>query len=356
MSLVADVKARIGALELDVALSADPGEIVAVLGPNGAGKSTLLRCLAGLLPIDGGRIALDGQVLDSPTTGVFVPPQRRAVSVVFQDYLLFPSLSVLENVAFGLRARGTHARDARAAATTWLERVGLAERARSRPGELSGGQAQRVALARAMATQPRLLLLDEPLAALDATTRGDLRRDLRRHLSDSGGVRLLVTHDPVDAYALADRMIVMEDGRVVQSGTLAEVTAHPRSPYVADLVGINLVAGVVRAGRLETANGSIVIAAARAGGSATPDGAAFAAIRPGSIALHRAAPGGSPRNAWPCTVVDVDRRADRVRVILAGPLDLVAEITSDALAGLALRPGDAVHASVKATEVTIYAA
>jgi molybdate transport system ATP-binding protein len=340
-----------GELELAVEMVVRSGEVVAVLGPNGAGKSTLLRCLAGLLPIASGHISLDGTDLDVPGRDVFVPPERRAVSVVFQDYLLFAHLSALENVAFGLRAQGTPARAARAAAMAWLDTVGLADRAGARPAQLSGGQSQRVALARAMATRPRLLLLDEPLAALDATTRSSLRRELRQRLAEVDGARVLVTHDPVDAYALADRMIVLEQGRIVQSGTLADVTAHPRSRYVADLVGINLVRGKLSGGRLETDSGAIVVSAAHE----VADGPAFAAIRPGAVALHVAAPAGSPRNVWATTVHDIDLRGDRVRVILAGAIPLVAEVTPDGLAGLALRPGDAVYASVKATEVTVYA-
>ena len=204
---------HVGTFRLDVELTTKSGETVAVLGPNGSGKTTLFRCLAGLLPIDGGRIELDGEPLDDPAHDVFVRPERRPVAVVFQDYLLFPNLTALENVAFGLRARGVAKAEARARATAWLERVGLADHAHHRPRALSGGQAQRVALARALATEPRLLLLDEPLAALDAGTRGDVRRDLRRHLATFDGVRLLVTHDPVDAYALADRVVILEAGQ-----------------------------------------------------------------------------------------------------------------------------------------------
>src|SRR6185295_273722 len=209
-------------------------------------------CLAGLLPIDAGRIDLDGECLDDPAGKVFVPPERRPVAVVFQSYLLFNNLTALENVAFGLRARGVAKGAARARAAEWLERVGLSDHAGHRPQALSGGQAQRVALARALATEPRLLLLDEPLAALDAGTRGDVRRDLRRHLSSFDGVRLLVTHDPVDAYTLAERVVVLEAGHIVQAGTLTEISAQPRSRYIADLVGVNLIKGTGRDGTITT--------------------------------------------------------------------------------------------------------
>ena len=218
------------------------------------------------------------------------------------------------------------------------------------PDALSGGQAQRVALARALATEPRLLLLDEPLAALDAGTRGDVRRDLRRHLATFDGVRLLVTHDPVDAYALADRVVILEHGRIVQTGTLDDVTAHPRSRYVADLIGINLLTGNGSNGTITTSTGGHIVPADPV------DGPTFAVIQPHSIALYPRPPEGSPRNVWPATVVDVDRRTDRVRVRLTGDVPLVAEITTAALDALALQPGDHIWATVKATDITTYPA
>jgi molybdate transport system ATP-binding protein len=350
MTLDARIVRTIGSLRLDVDLAVKGGETVAVLGPNGSGKSTLFRCLAGLLPLDEGRIDLDGRTLDDAATGVFVEPAERPVAVVFQDYLLFPSMSAVENVAFGLRARGTPKAEARAKATAWLERVGLGDHAQHRPRALSGGQAQRVALARALATGPRLLLLDEPLAALDVGTRGDVRRDLRRHLSTFDGVRLLVTHDPVDAYTLAERVVILEAGRIVQSGTLAEVTAKPRSRYIASLVGVNLLAGTGHAGTITTPAGGRIV-------PADPiDGPAYAVIQPHAVALYPLAPEGSPRNVWAATVTDIDHQADRVRVRLDGDVPLVAEITPAALDALVLRPGDRVWASVKATEINTYPA
>ena len=350
MTLEARLVRTLGSFTLEADLTADGGETVAVLGPNGAGKSTLFGCLAGLLPVDEGRIDLEGQTLDDPDAGVFVPPERRPVSVVFQDYLLFPNLTALENVAFGLRARGTPRAEARARARSWLERVGLADHVEHRPRALSGGQAQRVALTRALATEPRLLLLDEPLAALDAGSRGEVRRDLRRHLTIFAGVRLLVTHDPVDAYALADRVVILEAGRIVQTGTLADVSARPRSRYVADLVGVNLLAGTGHDGAIRTGTGGHIVAADGV------EGSAFAVIQPHSVALYRNQPDGSPRNVWAVTVADIDRQADRVRVRLDGQVPLVAEITPAALDALALHPGDQVWASVKATEISTYPA
>ena len=351
MTLDARLGVGVGSFDLDVEFTVARGEVLAVLGPNGAGKTTLLRALAGLLALDRGHVQLDGEILDDPVRGVFVPAERRPIGVVFQQYLLFGHLTALENVAFGLRARGVAKAEARRRAADLLSRFGLADFARARPGDLSGGQAQRVALARALAIDPLVLLLDEPLAALDVGTRREVRRDLREHLASFDGMRLLVTHDPVDAYALADRVAILDGGRIVQAGTIAEVTAHPRSRYVAELVGTNLVAGTVADGVLTSDGGAQVVVA-----DADP-GRCFAVIRPQAVTLARSASvGTSVRNTWPGVVVDIDRLGDRVRVSIDGPLHLTAEITAQSLDALALRPGDPVHASVKATDIDAYPA
>ena len=349
--LEARVGVRLGSLDLDVAVDVDDGEVVALLGPNGAGKTTVLRAVAGLQPLDTGRIALDGQVLDSPADDVFVPTAERPIGLVFQDYLLFPRLSALDNVAFGLRARGRSKADARASAAGWLERFELSSHAGERPAALSGGQAQRVALARALATEPRLLLLDEPLAALDAQARIHVRAELRRHLAAFPGGRLLVTHDPLDAVILADRLVVIDGGRVTQTGTPAEVARRPRSRYVADLVGINLLHGtaVVGAHTVTVATGAELTVADPV---ATPEVAV--AVRPQAVALHPRRPDGSPRNTWEATVAEIVPDRDRVRVRLDGPLPLVAEVTPAAVAELNLTPGIPIWASVKAVDLDTY--
>jgi molybdate transport system ATP-binding protein len=348
MSLDAHVVRHLGTLALDVALTADPGETVAVLGPNGAGKSTLLRCLAGLLAIDGGRIVLDGRVLDEPARDTFVPAERRPVGVVFQDYLLFAHLDARDNVAFGLRARGGSRARARQRADALLAQVGLAGAERARPDALSGGQQQRVALARALAGDPRLLLLDEPLAALDVSTRAEVRRELRTHLRGFDGIRVIVTHDPLDAYALADRVVILEEGRVSQTGTVQEVTARPRSRYVADLVGTNLLRGTSHGTTFTATSGASVVTAHAV------DGDAFVVIPPTAVALYRVPPDGSPRNVWGGTVADIDGQPDRVRIRLDGPMPVVAEVTAGANDSMGLRPGDPIWAVVKATEVRAY--
>jgi len=348
VSLDANVELRLGTLDLAVELRVADGETVAVLGPNGAGKTTLLRALAGLVPLHSGQISIDDRAVDAPATGCFVVPERRSIGVVFQDYLLFPHLTVLENVAFGLRSRHVPRAEARRRSREWLERVDLADRAQVKPRELSGGQQQRVALARALVIEPRLLLLDEPLAALDVGTRTELRRDLRTQLASFAGARILVTHELLDAVALADRLVVLENGRVAQEGTVSEVSAQPRSRYVADLVGINLFRGTGHDHTVELDRGGAVVTADVVVGSV------YVAIQPHSVSLHRSPPEGSPRNIWPGRVRGTDLLGDRVRIHLDGPVPLVAEVTTAAVGDLGLVDTVEVWASVKATDIAIY--
>ena len=347
MSLKARVKIIRAGFELDVLLDVDDGETVAVLGPNGAGKTTLLRALAGLASMDG-RVELDGEVLEDSAQGLYVPTERRQIGLVFQDHVLFPHLTVLDNVAFGLQAQGRG--DARQVARRWLERAGLENKAGSMPRELSGGQAQRVALLRTLATEPKLLLLDEPLSALDVTIRAEVRRELSRQLASFRGVRLLVTHDPVEAIALADRLVVLENGRIVQSGTPEEVTARPRSRFVADLAGVNLLRGKSHGDHIKLANGAS-IAAPDAG-----EGDVFAVIHPRAVALFLVRPDGTPRNVWQGETESIDLHGERVRVRVSGPVPLVAEVTPSAVCALHLTAGAPVWVAVKATEVSVYPA
>jgi molybdate transport system ATP-binding protein len=350
VSLDAHIKLRLGALDLDAEIAVADGEVVAVVGPNGSGKTSVLRALAGLVPLSGGRIVLDEEVLEDPSKDLRVPPERRPVGFVFQDYLLFPHMTALENVAFGLRSRGMPRGQARDRAREWLERMGLASHMTARPRALSGGQAQRVALARALATDPRLLLLDEPTAALDAGAKVELRREIRRHLATFSGARLLVTHDPLEAAVLADRLVVLEAGRVVQVGTPAEVSERPRSQYVAELIGINLLRGRADGDRVVLASGGSLVVATESRGEV------FAVIHPRAVALHAREPEGSPRNVWLEKVRSLDLEGSRVRVGMDGEVPLVAEVTPAAVAELALAEGEMIWASVKATEVTVYPA
>ena len=350
MSLDIAGRLTLGALALDMELTIAEGEVVALLGPNGAGKTTLLRAIAGAVPLSHGYVRLDGRVLEDATTGEYVPTERRSIGVIFQDYLLFPHLSVLENVAFGLRSRGARPREAARQAAEWLERFGLGVYGHEKPHALSGGQRQRVALARALAPNPRLLLLDEPLAALDVTTRAEMRRDLKRYIASFPGLRLVITHDPLEATALADRLVVMENGRLVQSGSPAEVTEHPRSQYVADLVGVNLLRGQADRGSVRTPGGSVIAAAA------AESGEVLAVIHPRAVALHQRRPEGSPRNVWPGRVSGIDLSGGRVRVRVEGEVPLVAEVTPAAISDLKVEEGGEIWISFKATDVAVYPA
>ncbi|MEU9106932.1 ABC transporter permease [Streptomyces xanthophaeus] len=329
----------------ELTLDAEPGTTIAVVGENGAGKTTLLRALLGLTP----RAHAELRLGDTEVTAL--PPHRRQVAWVPQDGALFPHLTAEANTAYGLRARRVPRAEARREARAWLDRLGVGHLAHRKPAQLSGGQAQRVALARALAARPRLLLLDEPLAALDQTTRARVRHTLRTHLADFGGVCLIVTHDPVEAVSLADRVLVLADGRTLQDAPPAEVTRHPRSPWVARMLGRNAWPGTASTDGLAlTGGGRLVVA------EALPEGAeALAIIAPEAVSLHRTRPGGSPRNIWPGTVREITAVGSRLRVLVASgeAPDLVAEITPEAAAELGIVDGAEVWTSVKATEVTL---
>ncbi|MFJ3723333.1 ABC transporter permease [Streptomyces sp. NPDC090045] len=326
-------------------LAAEPGTTIAVVGENGAGKTTLLRALLGLTP----RAHAELRLGDADVTAL--PPHKRQVAWVPQDGALFPHLSALANTAYGLRARGVSRADARREAQAWLDRLAVGHLARRKPTQLSGGQAQRVALARALAARPRLLLLDEPLAALDQTTRARVRHTLRTHLAGFGGVCLIVTHDPVEAVSLADRVLVLADGRTLQDAPPAEVSRHPRSPWVARMLGRNAWPGIASAAGLALAEGGRLVVA-----EALPEGAqALAIIAPEAVSVHRERPDGSPRNVWPGTVREITAVGSRLRVLISsgGVPDLVAEITPEAASELGIVDGADVWTSVKATEVTL---
>jgi molybdate transport system ATP-binding protein len=304
---------------VQAALTAAPGEVVALIGPNGAGKSSLVHALAGLVRAEG-RAHLDGTDL------LPRPAPEREVGLVFQDRALFPHLSARDNVAFGPRARGVSRREARDRAERWLARMGLHGLGDRTPGRLSGGQAQRVAIARALATEPRLLLLDEPMAGLDVTVAMALRVELGRHLQEYDGVTLLVTHDALDALTLADRVVVLDEGRVAQQGTPEDVAAHPRTPHVARLVGLN----VLR------------------------QGDEFTSFRPRDVTVSLRRPEGSARLAWSGPVASAQQHGDAVRLLVDADPHLLADVTPQAAAELGLAPGVEVWLSVKATAVRRY--
>ena len=366
--LAAEVAVERGAFRLEVAVAVAPGQVLAVLGPNGAGKTTLLRTLAGLGALTEGMIAVAGRTWDDARAGVFVPAADRGVGFVFQDYRLFPHLTVLDNVAFAARARGAARPLARAEAVAWLERLGASALAGRRPGELSGGQAQRVALARALASDPALLLLDEPLAALDARTRLAVRSELRTHLTGFAGPTVLVTHDPLEAMVLADRILVLEGGRAVQEGAPADVARRPATDYVARLMGLNLYAGVLAPGPghpVVLDGGGTLYAAGHGQGHGQGEGdredpiavggRVLVVVSPSAIALHPSEPvAGSVRNTWTGVVAGLELLTDRVRVAVEGSPPALVDVTPAAVAELHLEPGRRVWLTVKATEVVAY--
>lgn len=306
---------------VDAGFSVEPGEVLAVIGPNGAGKSTLLHALAGLVDVEGHAL-VDGTDL------LRLPVRERRVGLVFQGQLLFPHLSALDNVAFGLRARGEKRAAAEAVSREWLERFGIADLADRRPRELSGGQAQRVAIARALATDPDVLLLDEPFTGLDVSVQMALRIELGRHLRDFPGIALLVTHDAIDALTLADRVLVLDEGRVAQVGPPAEVAAEPRTSHVARLVGLNLVT----------------------------DGDELMAFTPDAVVVSLTEPEGSSRLHWHGRIGTLAPHGDAVRLLVHASSDLLADVTPAAANELGLVPGREVWLSAKATAVSRYGA
>lgn len=353
MSLIVDVTVHRGAFEVSAAFEAAPGETVALLGPNGSGKSTLVSSIAGLLPPASGTIHLDGVPLDAHP-GPHVPPERRPIGVVFQDLLLFPHLSAVENVAFPLRARGVGRPQARERAMRLLERLDVAERAQARPRDVSGGEAQRVALARALVGEPALLLLDEPLSSLDVGARLRVRELIRDELARFPGVRVIVTHDPVEASTLADRLVLLEHGRVTQIGTPEDVRTMPRSRYAAELVGVNAFHGRLEpaqggTGRLATDEGDVIVP--------WPDGFdggdVVGLLRPADVTVSLEPPSGSARNAYRGRVTSLAVEGSRARVRMATAPPLVAEVTLGSVERLGLREGQVVWGSFKALEVQI---
>lgn len=338
-----------GGFDLDVHIRILPGRTAALLGPNGAGKTTVVNALAGLVPLERGRIALGGVVLDDPGREVFVPAEERNIGVVFQEYLLFPHMTALENVAFGLRSRGASRHDADPAAQRWLDHLGIGGIAELRPRHLSGGQAQRVALARALIGDPDMLLLDEPMAALDVSTRASLRRTLATHLDAFVGPRLLITHDPLEAFLLSDDILIIEHGTITQAGTADDIRMRPQTRYVAELAGANLLRGMASQGEVELAGHTLHVA------DRNVSGAVLATIHARAIAVHRSEPEGSPRNTWRTSIERLEHYGDRVRLQTGEPVPLAVEVTPGAVAALELEAGGAVWVSIKATEIGIQA-
>ncbi len=350
------VHAQVKERDVDIEFEAAPGEAIAIVGPNGAGKSTVLHVIAGLLRPDAGTVRSGTRVLTDTASGVFVPAHARRIGLLLQDALLFPHLSVVDNVAFGPRSRRQGRRASRRTAQDWLERVGAVELARRAPRQLSGGQAQRVAIARALAADPDVLLLDEPLAGLDIGAAAGLRTLLRPTLARSDRAAVLITHDLVDVLTLADRVLVMEAGRVVEEGKPVRVLGAPRSTFAARIAGVNLVNGTVGAdGALHAADGSHWYAADDRLATGVHGVAVFS---PSAVAVFREIPHGSPRNTVTVTVAELDAGGSGIRVRGTEQTDgapgLAADVTAEAATELRLVAGDRVNFAVKAQEVAIH--
>jgi molybdate transport system ATP-binding protein len=359
------LRAVVADRNLDVEFSVSAGEVLAVLGPNGAGKSTALHVIAGLLRPDEGLVRLGDRVLTDTATGVDVATHDRRVGLLLQDPLLFPHLSVAANVAFGMprspRARQKAPKKARA--LRWLREVDAEEFADRKPRQLSGGQAQRVAIARALAAEPDVLLLDEPLAGLDVAAAAAIRAVLRAVVARSGCAVILITHELLDVFTLADRVLVLESGKIREIGPVADVLAAPRSQFGARIAGVNLVSGTIGPdGSLRSGSGAHLhgTLADEFGGQAPAGQEAIAVFAPAAVAVYQSPPHGSPRNTLEVTVAALDTRGSAVLVRgqeqTDGAPGLAAEITVDAAAELRLVPGDRVWFTVKALEVSLYPA
>jgi molybdate transport system permease protein len=339
---------------LNVELRFSSDTVTAIVGPNAAGKTTLLRVITGLEPAGS-----DAEVRLGERDISHELPHRRLVSYVPQGGALFPHLTVLDNVAYGLRATGTSRPTARKKSLATLSELGADDIAHRRPGQLSGGQTQRVALARALVTSPSILLLDEPTSALDALARSEVRALLQNFLYRFHGVTILVTHDPEEALILAERVVVLDAGRVAQDATPDELVSAPRSPWVAKLLRLNAWMGRARytkdAAVIDLERGGTLIVPR----SAADEGTVLATVSPTAITVHSQRPAGSAQNTWAATVTDVAVVGDRVRVTLlsegiqAGPLHAVAEVTARSRTELGLVSGSQVWASLKATEVAV---
>jgi molybdate transport system ATP-binding protein len=350
--LVFEAAVGFGAFELDARLSVADGETLALVGPSGAGKSTCLGIMAGLVRPRAARVACGGEIWNDDARGVMVPPERRRVGMLFQEYALFPHLTVQQNVGYGVTARARSRTEAAATSSRWIERLGLGGLGGRRVSELSGGQRQRVALARALASEPRLLLLDEPFGSLDVATRGAVRSELRRFLAECGLPTVLVTHDPVDALAFGERIAVLEDGRLTQVGSREQLITEPRSPFVAELAGLNLYRADLAEGRgLKEASSSGISFHVLADERRGP---AFVAFAPAEVSLSLERLPGSAQNAFLGRVVEVSPMPDRLRVVLDVGVVLVAEVTREAAAALGLGVGRPLWASIKATAIHVY--
>jgi molybdate transport system ATP-binding protein len=354
-----ELQASIRDRNFEMSVSLADGETLAILGPNGAGKSTLLGVIAGLLRPEAGSARIGDKELFMLDGGThfWSPPHLRGTALLAQEALLFPHLNALDNVAFGPRSAGASKAAARETAQHWLAEVDALPLADRKPSQLSGGQAQRVAVARALAAEPELLLLDEPMAALDIHAAPLLRRVLKRVLK--GRMAIIVTHDVLDAYMLADRVIVVENGRIAEEGPTRQVLERPRSHFAAGLSGLNLVAGTIASEGITTPDGRVFAGQHDPDWSPVPGQAGVAAFPPSSVSVFLGDVHGSPRNSFPVTITDLEPYGDQIRVrASSGPAAqaLSADITPASSADLGLIPGMEVRFVVKSALVSVYPA
>jgi molybdate transport system ATP-binding protein len=331
-------------LDLDVSFELG-NETLALVGPSGSGKSTILRAIAGLFRPDRGRIVHVGRVLLDTAKGVNLPPDARRVGMVYQDGALFPFMRVEKNVAYGIRAdRRERERRARGI----LDRFGIGHLAAARPGDLSGGERQRVALARALASEPQILLLDEPLSALDAVTKAEVAAEVTARLQEAGLPTILVSHDFADVIGLAHRVAVLQEGGIVQVGPSSELVEAPASAFVASLAGVNYFTGIARRrDGLTEVTGDRWLRPLLSTDEAS--GAVGVVVYPWEISLAKQAPEGSALNAVVGAVRRVASIGNRARVSVEGRPAIVAEVTEESVRHLGLAPGVQVAASWKAT-------
>ncbi|GAA3870348.1 ATP-binding cassette domain-containing protein [Leifsonia kafniensis] len=363
MSTVLDAQlvVRRGEFILDAAIRIESGEVLALLGPNGAGKSTLLAAVAGLILPDAGSVSVAGRLLTRVSEGarrVAVVPERRAVGLLGQEALLFPHLDARDNVAFGQRAQGQTRSAARLEAVEWLAAVGLEGLEERKPAELSGGQQQRVALARALAARPDLLLLDEPMAALDVQTAARMRQLLRERLAERTIATLLVTHDVLDAIVLADRIAILHDGKIVDAGPTARVLAEPRNQFTAALAGINLLNGVAEPPGVRLPDGRYFVGSADARVFPAAGAEVALVFRPAAVSVYRTEPhpfesDGQHTNYWEATIVSLESGIGGVRIRVAEDPHLVVELAPAKVVELGLRAGVHVWLSVAAADVVL---
>lgn len=346
--LSADLNVQVGSgFRVDAVINVPAGHTTALLGPNGAGKSTIVAALAGLQPLTNGSVKLGDRVLDEPSSGTFVRPEHRRIGIVFQNALLFPHLTVIQNVEFGPRSLRRDPGLTKDVVARWMERLELGPIADRRPGQLSGGEMQRVAIARALATEPDLLILDEPLASIDASARSQIRRLLVDFLAAFDGPAIVITHDPTEAFLLTQSVIIVENGSVTDAGPGDAVRLRPRSTYAADLAGVNFVKGKAIHGRVVSGSHEIYIA------DSSLAGEVVATIHPRSIALHARRPEGSARNVWSAMVDRIEENGEKVRVLLGAPMNLTAEVTSSGARDVGVEVGEPVWVSIKATEIDV---